>query len=183
VVNQCHSTDGCIHDHHKLQIVRGESGSPTISAARRTVSVPSYTVIFLQHFLRVAFESLVLCLQFGSYFCAPFGGHLPLLGSFVVFSAPAESTGILTYRGADKSLARPGRKQDVSVRMAWISFGALPCRENILMAARVSILLKSRAVKWATAAFIPSKLVTVVTSEVLCNIDLFKATEIPVDEN
>jgi len=33
------------------------------------------------------------------------------------------------YRGADKSLARPGRKQvNVSVRMVWISFGALPCR-------------------------------------------------------
>ena len=33
------------------------------------------------------------------------------------------------YRGADKSLARPGRKQaNVSVRMAWIYFGALPCR-------------------------------------------------------
>ena len=33
------------------------------------------------------------------------------------------------YRGADKSLARSGRKQAiVSVRMAWISFGALPCR-------------------------------------------------------
>ena len=32
-------------------------------------------------------------------------------------------------RGADKSLARPGRKQaNVSVRMARISFGALPCR-------------------------------------------------------
>ena len=33
------------------------------------------------------------------------------------------------YRGADKSLARPGRKQaNVCVRMAWISFGALPSR-------------------------------------------------------
>ena len=33
------------------------------------------------------------------------------------------------YRGADKSLARPGRKQvNVSVRIARISFGALPCR-------------------------------------------------------
>ena len=33
------------------------------------------------------------------------------------------------YRDPDKSLARPGRKQaNVSVRMAWISFGALPCR-------------------------------------------------------
>jgi len=35
------------------------------------------------------------------------------------------------YRGADKSLARPGRKEaNVSVRMAWISFGTLPCREK-----------------------------------------------------
>ena len=33
------------------------------------------------------------------------------------------------YRGADKSLSRPGRKQaNVSGRMAWISFSALPCR-------------------------------------------------------
>ena len=33
------------------------------------------------------------------------------------------------YKGADKSLARPGRKQaNVSVRMTGISFGALPCR-------------------------------------------------------
>jgi len=32
---------------------------------------------------------------------------------------------------ADKSLARPGRKQvNVSVRMAWIFFGALPCRKK-----------------------------------------------------
>jgi len=35
------------------------------------------------------------------------------------------------YRGADKSLARPGRKQaNVSDRMACISFGALPCRKK-----------------------------------------------------
>ena len=35
------------------------------------------------------------------------------------------------YRGADMSLARPGKKQaNVSVRMAWISFGALPCRKK-----------------------------------------------------
>ena len=37
------------------------------------------------------------------------------------------------YRGADKSLARPGRKQaNVSVRMAWISLCALPCRKKKL---------------------------------------------------
>ena len=47
---------------------------------------------------------------------------------------------------ADKSLARPGRKQaNVSVRMARISFGALPCRKRNLMTARVLVLLKSRA--------------------------------------
>ena len=50
------------------------------------------------------------------------------------------------YRDADKSLARPGRKQaNVSVRMAWISFGALPCRKINLMTVRVSMLLKSCA--------------------------------------
>ena len=37
----------------------------------------------------------------------------------------------IMYRGADKSLARPGRKQsNVSVRVAWISFGALPSRKT-----------------------------------------------------
>ena len=48
-----------------------------------------------------------------------------------------------TYRGADKSLARPGRKQaNVSDRMAWISFGALPCRggKKNLMTARVDVV-------------------------------------------
>ena len=52
----------------------------------------------------------------------------------------AECTG-----GADKCLARPGRKQaNVSVRMEWISFGDLPCREKkILVTSRVSMLLKS----------------------------------------
>ena len=50
------------------------------------------------------------------------------------------------YRGADNSLAQPGRKQaNVSVRMAWISFGALPCSENCLITVRVSTLLKSCA--------------------------------------
>jgi len=35
------------------------------------------------------------------------------------------------YRDADKSLARQGRKwANVSVRIEWISFGALPCREK-----------------------------------------------------
>jgi len=49
-------------------------------------------------------------------------------------------------QGADKSLARPGRKQaKVSVRMAIISFGALPCRNKNLMTARVSMVLKWRA--------------------------------------
>ena len=64
------------------------------------------------------------------------------------------------YGGADKSLARPGRKQaSVSVRMAWISFGALPCREKKnLMTARVSMLLKSRAsLIYFRACFLPGR--------------------------
>jgi len=46
-------------------------------------------------------------------------------------------------QGADKSLARPGRKEaNISVRMAWISFGALPCKEKKnFMTAPVSMLL------------------------------------------
>jgi len=37
-----------------------------------------------------------------------------------------------SYRGDHKSLARPGRKQaNVSVRMEWISFSALPCQKNL----------------------------------------------------
>jgi len=52
---------------------------------------------------------------------------------------------LISNRGAAKSLARPERKQaNVSVRMEWISFDALPCRKRHLTA-RVSILLKSRA--------------------------------------
>jgi len=61
------------------------------------------------------------------------------------------------YRGADKSLARPGRKQvNVSVRMAWTSFGALPCRKKKLKTARVWMLLKSRAsLKYFRTCFLP----------------------------
>jgi len=55
-------------------------------------------------------------------------------------------TSMNQYTGADKSLSRPGRKQaNVFVRVAWISFGALPCRKINVMTARVSMLLKSRA--------------------------------------
>ena len=63
------------------------------------------------------------------------------------------------YRGADKSLARPGRKQaNVSVRMAWISFGDLPYRKKNLMTACVSILLKSRAsLTCFRACFLPGR--------------------------
>ena len=64
------------------------------------------------------------------------------------------------YKGADKSLARPGRKQaKVSVRMAWISFGALPCRkQKNMMTACVLMLLKSRAsLTCFRACFLPGR--------------------------
>ena len=52
------------------------------------------------------------------------------------------------YRGADKSLARPGRKKaNVSVRMAWISFGALPCRKKKLDSSRLDVVEIAR-VAW-----------------------------------
>ena len=52
---------------------------------------------------------------------------------FSVFIRTEKDFSLTIYRGADKSLGRPGRKQaNVSVRMAWISFGALPCRKKKL---------------------------------------------------
>jgi len=63
------------------------------------------------------------------------------------------------YRVADKSLARPARKQtNVSVRMAWISFGALLCRKNkldessrlhVVEIARVPDMLPSLFPSWS----------------------------------
>jgi len=62
------------------------------------------------------------------------------------------------YRGADKSLARPGSKQaNVSVRMVSISFGALPCRKkklddssrlDVVEIARVPDMLPSLFPSW-----------------------------------
>jgi len=63
------------------------------------------------------------------------------------------------YRGADKSLARPGRKQaNVSVRMAWIYFGAFPFQEkqlddssrlDVFEIARVHDILPSLFPSWS----------------------------------
>ena len=68
------------------------------------------------------------------------------MGQKINYSSLEERRNVFSsYRGVDKSVARPGRKQaNISVRMAWISFGALPCRKKKhLMTARVSMLLKS----------------------------------------
>jgi len=66
--------------------------------------------------------------------------------------------GLFVYRVADKSLARPGRKQaNVSVRMACISFGALPCggrelddssRLDVVEIALVPDMLPSLFLSW-----------------------------------
>ena len=65
----------------------------------------------------------------------------------------------LYYKGADKSLARPGRKQaNISIKMAWISFGALPrtkkelddsSRLDVVEIARVSDMLPSLFPSWS----------------------------------
>jgi len=56
--------------------------------------------------------------------------HISFLGHFMFYIQSKRILGdIVLYRGSDKFLARPGRKQaNLSVRKAWISFGALPCR-------------------------------------------------------
>ena len=63
------------------------------------------------------------------------------------------------YRGANKSLAWPGRKEVyVSVRRAWISFGALLFWSGTLTPARVSMLLKSRSsLTCFRACFLPGR--------------------------
>jgi len=43
--------------------------------------------------------------------------------------------------GADKSLTRPGRKEaNLSLRMAWISFGVLPCKKKLYDSSRLDIV-------------------------------------------
>ena len=63
------------------------------------------------------------------------------------------------YRDAGKSLARPRKKQEnVCVRMAWISFGALPCKKkklddisrlHVVEIARVPDMLSSLFRSWS----------------------------------
>ena len=75
------------------------------------------------------------------------------------YTGPRLYSTCTTCKGADKSLARPGRKQaNVSVRMASISFGALPCKKKNLITARVSMLLKSReSLTCFRACFLPGR--------------------------
>jgi len=71
--------------------------------------------------------------------------QIPVLSvlDWICWTPPNKIPGYAT--GADKFLARPrGKQANVSVRMAWISFGALPCKKNNLITARVSMLSKSR---------------------------------------
>ena len=100
----------------------------------------------------------------------PSSGKAPTVGSigmaaalqnFPICLAACVTNGklckVLTHRGADKSLARPGRKEaNVSVRIAWISFGALPCRKKI-MTARVSMLKSRASVTCFRACFLPGR--------------------------
>ena len=59
------------------------------------------------------------------------------------------------YRGADNSLAKPWRKQgNTSVRMAWISFGALPCRKrNFFDSSRLDVVEITRVLHMVPSLF------------------------------
>ena len=63
------------------------------------------------------------------------------------------------FRGADNSLARPGRKQ--AFLSEWREFPSAPCfvgKEKSLMTARVSMFLKSLAsLTWFRACFLPGR--------------------------
>ena len=83
---------------------------------------------------------------------------------------------------ADWPVARPGRKQaNVSVRIARISFGALPCRkkENLTIA-RVSMLLKSRAsLTCFRACFLPGRAKDLSAPRYLASLTCFLACFLP----
>ena len=87
------------------------------------------------------------------------GSNACILLVFLTYTLKCLYIYIYIYRSADKSLARPGRKQaNVSVIMALISLGALPCRKRSLMTARVSMLLKSSSyLPRFRACFFPSR--------------------------
>ena len=75
-------------------------------------------------------------------------------------SAASYFTVLPFYRGADKSLARPGRKQAIMFLSEWREFPSAPCLAGgkNLMTARVSILLKSRAsLVCFLACFLPGR--------------------------
>jgi len=60
------------------------------------------------------------------------------------------------YRGSDMSLARPGRKQaNISVRMAWISFGTLPWKKKLDDSSRLDVVEIAR-VPDMLSSFFPS---------------------------
>ena len=76
------------------------------------------------------------------------------------------------YRGADKSLGRPGRRQaNVSVRMAWISFVALPCRKknddssrlDVVEIARVPDVLPRLFPSWSGYGLISTPVIYLIT--------------------
>ena len=98
----------------------------------------------------------------GAWGWQPYHLHVPTVlkyGCHRLLSRPVMGLLYLNlYRGADKFLAWPGRKQaNVSVRMLWISFGVLPCRKEKNVA-RVSMLLKSRAsLTCFRACFLPGR--------------------------
>ena len=62
------------------------------------------------------------------------------------------------YGGADKSIARSGRKQaNVSVRMAWISFGALPCMKKLDASSRLHVVEIARVPEMLPSLFLPGQ--------------------------
>jgi len=114
-----------------------------------------YTYIYMHAYIYIFYES---CTEIASWNISDFHSCVEKDAGLPVWEAV--SSFLWFYRGADKSLARPGRKQaNVSVRMTRISFGALPSRKKKnLMTARVSMLLKSRTpLTCLRACFLPGR--------------------------
>ena len=85
------------------------------------------------------------CSKISSWIWSIISGMITVLFRPGRGASHVEKSPLLIYSIQFLTVAYDGAcSHNVSFRMAWISFGGLPCRKKHLMTARVSLLLKSR---------------------------------------
>ena len=114
------------------------SKSSWMMDATRSREMPSYSAVDLAEIRRSS--------KVNSWIWSIISGVVTVLGRPGRGASQAEKSPRLNWATQFLTVAHNGACPPyVSVRMAWISFGTLPCRKKYLMTARVSMLLQSRA--------------------------------------